>query len=101
MRVSCIQMDMLLGKEDYNFKHAQDLIRATVAQEHPDVVVLPETWNVGFFPKEDLVSHCDQDGTRIKKEFGGLAKELNTNIVAGSIGNVKGGYVYYTAFVCD
>ena len=38
MRVSCIQMDMLLGKEDYNFKHAQDLIRATVAQEHPDVV---------------------------------------------------------------
>ena len=101
MRVSCIQMDMLLGKEDYNFKHAQDLIRATVAQEHPDVVVLPETWNVGFFPKEDLVSHCDQDGTRIKKEIGGLAKELNTNIVAGSIGNVKGGKVYNTAFVFD
>ena len=101
MRVSCVQMDMRLGEVDYNFAHAQELIRDTVSREHPDVVVLPETWNVGFFPKENLQQYCDVDGARVKKEIGGLARELKTNIVAGSIANLKNGKVYNTAFVFD
>ena len=44
MRISCIQMDMRLGDSDYNFAHAEELIRAAVKAEHPDTVVLPETW---------------------------------------------------------
>lgn len=99
MKISCIQMDMKLADADYNFKHAQELIRDTVNREHPDVVVLPETWNVGFFPTENLEQYCDVDGARITRELGGLAKELKTNLVAGSVGNVKNGKVYNTAFV--
>ena len=45
MKISCIQMDMRLGEVDYNYAHAAALIRETAEREHPDTVVLPETWN--------------------------------------------------------
>ena len=105
MKVSCAQMNMKLPQSaadvDYNFQHAQELIRGAVEKDHPDVVVLPETWNVGFFPEENLADYCDRDGERIRKEFGALAAELGVNIVAGSIGNVKNGRPYNSAFVFD
>ena len=46
-----------------------------------------------------LASYCDRDGERAKKTFADLAKELNVNIVAGSIANEKNGEIYNTAFV--
>ena len=48
MKVSLIQMDMKFASPDENFAHAEELIRQA-AQSHPDVITLPETWNVGFF----------------------------------------------------
>ena len=45
LKISCIQMDMRLGEADYNFAHAEELVRSAAEQEQPDVVVLPETWN--------------------------------------------------------
>lgn len=101
MKISIIQMDMRLGEPDYNFAHAQELIRKTVEAEHPDVVTLPETWNVGFFPKENLEQLADQDGARTKSVIGALAKELSVNIVAGSVANLRDGALYNTAFVFD
>lgn len=50
MRVSAIQMDMKFADPAYNFKHAEELIREAAASK-PDVIVLPETWNTGFFPR--------------------------------------------------
>ena len=50
MKISCIQMDMKFCAVDENFERAKRLIRAA-AQENPDVIVLPETWNTGFFPR--------------------------------------------------
>ena len=89
MRVSCIQMDMRLGDADYNFAHAQELVRAAVDRERPDTVVLPETWNTGFFPA-DLAASADRDGERTKAVFSALAKELKVNIVAGSVADRRG-----------
>ena len=105
MRVSCIQMDNRLGLTqadvDANFAHAKEMIRKTIEAEHPDVVCLPETWNVGFFPKGDFSALCDDDGKRVKEEIGSLAKEYHTNIVAGSVGNLRDGKICNTAFVFD
>lgn len=42
MRISLIQMDVRLGEPDFNFAHAEELVRRAVATEHPDVVTLPE-----------------------------------------------------------
>ena len=83
MKITCIQMDMAFAEPDANFRKAEALIRQA-AQEQPDVVVLPETWNTGFFPRENLAQLSDKDGERVKAEIGALAKELGINIVAGS-----------------
>ena len=100
MKISCIQMDMRLGEADWNFARAEELVRAAVEAECPDVVVLPETWNTGFFPKE-LAPCADQDGERTKTVFSALAKELNVNIVCGSVANRRAEGFFNTAFVFD
>ncbi len=100
MKISCIQMDMRLGEADWNFARAQELVRAAVSAEHPDVAVLPETWNTGFFPK-DLASCADKDGERTKAVFSALARELNVNIVCGSVANRRAEGYFNTACVFD
>ncbi|MEA4965559.1 MAG: carbon-nitrogen family hydrolase [Oscillospiraceae bacterium] len=100
MKISCIQMDMQLGLPDENFGKAARLIEAAMA-EAPDVIVLPETWNVGFFPKDALASLCDRDGARVRTELGTLAKKHGVNLVAGSVANLRGDKVYNTALVFD
>jgi len=100
MKVSLIQMNMKLGDTEYNYKHAEELIR-TAAKEKPDAICFPETWNVGSFPTKNLKELSDKDGKEIRALFGSLAKELNINIIAGSIANVKNDKVYNTALVFD
>ena len=100
MKAVCIQMNMLLGQPEENFRHAEELIAQAMAQT-PDVLVLPETWNTGFFPKENLPQLCDQDGAQVKETFGKLAKQYSVNIVAGSVSNYRDGKVYNTAMVFD
>ncbi len=100
MKVVCLQMDMAFCRPDENFAHAAELIGQAMA-EAPDVLVLPETWNTGFFPKEDLQDLCDRDGRRVKAELGALAKKFHVNIVAGSVSNLRDGKVYNTAMVFD
>lgn len=100
MKVTCIQMDMAFGRVEENFQKAEKLIEAAMA-EHPDVLVLPETWNTGFFPKENLKDLCDRDGSRVKAEIGALAKKFSVNIVAGSVANIRDGKTYNTAYVFD
>ena len=98
MKISCIQMDMRLGEVDYNFSHAEALVREAVERETPDTVVLPEMWNTGYFPA-DLAACADQDGKRTKALFSVLAKELEVNIVCGSVANRKADGFFNTAYV--
>ena len=100
MRVACLQMDMLLAKPEENFSHAAELVKRAM-KDKPDVLVLPETWNTGFFPRENLQALCDRDGSQVKQVFGALAERNQVNIVAGSVSNVRGGKVYNTAMVFD
>ena len=100
MKISCVQMDMRLGDVEYNFAHAQDLVRLAVDRDGPDVVVLPETWNTGFFPQE-LAPCADDDGKATKALCSALAKELHINIVAGSVANRRADGYYNTAYVFD
>ena len=96
-----IQMDMLLGRPKENFSHAVELVRQAAALS-PDVITLPETWNVGFFPKENLKELADQDCAQVKETFSALAKEYQVNIIAGSVVNLRpDGKIYNTACVFD
>ena len=100
MKVSCLQMHMELGNPSENFLHAKQMIRRAV-KEHPDVLVLPETWNTGFFPKTGLAELSSHDLAEVKEHIGGLAMEYNVNIVAGSVSNLRGGKIFNTAAVFD
>ncbi len=100
MRIACAQMDVRLGDSVYNFAHAQELVRKAASQG-ADVVLLPETFNVGFFPREGLGLLADPEGLAVRKTFGALAKELRVNIIAGSAATKRDGKIYNTAFVFD
>ena len=100
MKVSCLQMKMELGNPSENFLHAKQMIRRAV-KEHPDVLVLPETWNTGFFPKTGLAELSSHDLAEVKEHIGGLAMEYGVNIVAGSVSNLRGGKIFNTAAVFD
>ena len=100
MKISCLQMDMRLGDEAYNYAHAVELVREAVRRDGADTVVLPETWNTGYFP-EDLSAHADRNGERTKAVFSPLAKELNIHIVCGSVANRREDGFYNTAYVFD
>ena len=98
MRIACCQMDVRLGDPAYNFTRAVALVRSA-AEQGADVVMLPETWNIGFFPRENLAELTDPDGELVKMTFGPLAAELHVNIAAGSIAANRDGKVYNTAYV--
>lgn len=100
MKVTCLQMDVQFACVEENFLHAEKLIGAAM-KDAPDVVVLPETWNTGFFPRENLERFCDRDCEQVKSRIGALAKKYGVNIVAGSVSNLRNGKVYNTACVFD
>lgn len=98
MKISCLQMNMELGEPNRNFAHAKQLILEAV-KEKTDVLVLPETWNTGFFPKDNIAEISCNNGAEVKKQIGELAREYGVNIVAGSVSNKRENRVYNTAFV--
>ena len=100
MKVTCLQMNMKLGCPEENFAHAEQLI-CNAMKDNADVLVLPETWNTGFFPKENLAELSCKDGDEVKSRIGGLAKQYSVNIVAGSASNVRDRKVFNTAMVFD
>lgn len=100
VKISILQMNMLLGAPRKNFQHAGEMIRRA-AQEKPDVILLPETWNTGFFPRDNLELLCDHDCGEVKALCGLLAAELGVHIAAGSVSNLREGRVYNTAAVFD
>ena len=99
MKVACIQMNMKFCDPAWNFERAEALI--IQAAPGRDVLVLPETWNAGFFPREDLERFADEEGRCVKERIGALAKKLSVNIVAGSVVNRKGGGIFNTAYIFD
>lgn len=100
MKVSCIQMDVKLGQPEENHRLAEQLIREAAA-ENPDVILLPELWDVGFFPKDNLKEVADPDCTHVIAHMSALARELHINLVAGSVACLRKGKVYNTACVFD
>lgn len=100
MKISIVQMDMTADAPEENFVHAEELI-CRAAEEKPDVILLPETWNTGFRPHAALPPLCDRDGAQTKARIGALARKYGINIAAGSVSNLRGEKVYNTALVFD
>lgn len=101
-KICLIQMDVLLDEPKKNYEKAVALMEKAMA-ETPDVLVLPETLNTGFFPSPDekLKALSDENGETTKKVFGDFAKEHHVNIVAGSVSVLENDKVYNRSYVFD
>lgn len=99
MKIASIGLNSKLGEVERNLNHAALKINEAM-RENPDVIVLPELFSTGFFPK-DIKNHADKNGEKTKELMSNLAKNLSVNIVAGSVINEKNGKFYNSSFVFD
>lgn len=99
LRISIAQMDVQYCEPERNYARVEQIIRE--AAPNSDVIVLPELWNTGFFPKEGLERLSDRNGEKTRQLLGGLARELSVHIVGGSVANLIDGAVYNSAYIFD
>lgn len=100
MKISAIQMNVVLKQLESNYHNAEFLIRKAAAAG-ADVAVLPEMWSGGFITDGLDERLADLDGNRAKAFLSQLAAELKINIVGGSVATKKAGNYYNTTYVAD
>lgn len=99
MRVGIIQMNIALGRKEENLAKAVDLVYKGT-EEKADVILLPEMWNTSYDLK-NIHDLADDNGVPCGQRMAQLAKELQVNIIAGSIADKREGKVYNTSYVFD
>jgi predicted amidohydrolase len=100
MNVALLQLKVELASATKNRAKVADFV-SKAAVFNPDVIVLPETWNLGFFPQENLFDLAETNGGESKSLLAELAAKYKINIVGGSIITKKGGNVYNTSYIFD
>jgi predicted amidohydrolase len=70
------------------------------AKENADIIVLPEMWNISFYP-DNVRQLADTEGVRTKAFLSRLAKKLQVNIVGGSVADYREGNVYNTTYIVN
>ena len=100
LRVGLVQMNTVPCEAAENRKTAERLIRRA-AEAGAERVVLPETWNVGFFPRRFLADLAEPEDGESRALLSRLAKELGVAVAGGSIPTRRGGsicntFVFYT-----
>ncbi len=98
--LSLIQMQVTLSDPKANFAHAKDLMEKAM-EKQPDILVLPETWNVGFFPTKNLQTLADAEGQETQSFLSTFAKEHQVNIVGGTVAIKEGDAIYNRSYIFD
>ncbi|WZL72306.1 carbon-nitrogen family hydrolase [Clostridiaceae bacterium 35-E11] len=101
-KVSSIQLDIIYKNPQKNREKVSNLIEEAI-KEHPDMIVLPETWTTGY--SEEIFHNIDaygepQDGESITM-LRALAKKHNVWIVSGTIVEKDDVGTYNTVFLID
>lgn len=97
--ISLVQLDISTGDPRLNREKVKKMIEKA-ALSTPDMIVLPEMWNTGYSLK-NLGEICDRDGHPSIDMVEDLARTHTTNIVAGSVSDMRKGKVYNTCYVVD
>ena len=71
MKLSILQMNIQFGNFEANLDTMERLL-AEAMQQRPDAVLLPELWDVGFYPRP-IARYADPAGTLVRKILSGLA----------------------------
>lgn len=99
LRVGLVQMKSAPCRADENRAAAERLIRLAAARS-AKLIQLPETWNLGFFPKEGLLELAEPADGESRALLSRLARELGVAIAGGSLVTRRGAdvcntFVYY------
>lgn len=99
-KIALIQMQAVLAGVETNYRHAEELMEQAM-EGNPDILVLPETWNTGFYISRKLKSIADEGGKRTETFLSSFAKKHHVNVVGGSAAVLYGDDVYNRSFVFD
>lgn len=98
MKVSGIQLAVKYNQPQENFDRVHSSITKLMETEKPDVILLPEMWNVSFFP-EELEGVADHEGKETRALLRSLSKKHGVNIVGGSVATEYDGDYYNTSYI--
>lgn len=98
LTLALIQMEVAMGDVEKNFSHAQELMEKAM-EKKPDILVLPETWTTGFFPKETLSALADSDGHRTQSFLSTFARTHHVHIVGGTAAVKEGDAIYNRSYI--
>lgn len=101
MKISVLQMHTILGQPDTNRATLLNMAENAM-QDKPDVLLLPEMWNIGFFPRP-IEDYADKDGEGTRALLSEFARKNQVNIVGGSIARLESstGKIYNTCYIFD
>ncbi|MBQ7497311.1 MAG: carbon-nitrogen family hydrolase [Selenomonas sp.] len=101
MKISIFQMHTILGQPEKNTAAFLRMAEQAM-QEKPDVLLLPEMWNIGFFPRP-VEDYADKNGENTRALLSEFARKNQVNIVGGSIARLESstGKIYNTCYIFD
>lgn len=99
MKIAILQMPVILGDRAENVASLRRMM-AEAAEEKPDVVLLPELWDIGFLPYP-IEKYSDPEGRAAQEALGELSAAYGVNLVGGSVAVADGERVANRCFVYD
>lgn len=99
MKVAVLQMQVTLGAPEKNTA-ALYRLAAQAMKARPDVLLLPELWRLGFYPKP-VLSYADADGQETRQALAAIAQKYQVNVVGGTVANAIGDKVFNTSYIFD
>ena len=100
MKVSLIQMDVAFADPQRNYDAAERLMTQALTKE-PDVIVLPELWNTGFFPREGLYEMADDYASETRTLCAIISAEKAVNVLAGSVTERRRNKLFNACYAFD
>ena len=99
MKVCAVQLGAVAGDRAVNKRKAEEQL-ALAAGHGIDVAVLPELWDLGFYPA-NVLELGDPDGAETQEFLSAQAKKYGINIVGGSVVSKSNGKIRNRGYVFD
>lgn len=99
MKIALIQPVIVPGDREMNCRKIAKAVRAAAA-DGADIAVLPELWDVSFYPP-DVLNLADVGGEKTKEFLHDLSEACHIQIVGGSVARREGETLYNTTYVFD
>ena len=102
IQLTLVQTNAVTGETERNIMRAADLIRAAVNETKPNIVVLPEFFNTGYFPlywDYSYMALAEDEQGRTVSTFRRLASELRTHIAVPFYEIAAPGLYYNTTLI--